>query len=211
MTLYEFTCQAYRDKRKDGEKIIDQGFMEGHPLRDTHVLRRRSHEVVPILYGKKLKAITNDSTTEEKERNSIIALALLDLKGTHLTWHEAFTNWNPTPEIKQLLFNAYDLDYARKRAGEFARENNIENRYERQEKDSDDEDDDKIVENVNDDDGFIPPEDFNFDDNNYMSDYSKIDKEKFESNKANPVRFPISSMSSERTQHSVDIILENLN
>ena len=131
MTLYEFSCQIYKSKRKPNEKIIDQGFLEGHPLRDTHVLRKRKHEVIPIIYGNKLKPITIDSSFAEKEENSIIALVLhkpfrnpvIDLKGEYLTWHEAFTNWKPSPEINQYLLNAYDLHYARKRAGELSKEN----------------------------------------------------------------------------------------
>ena len=122
LTLYEFTCKVYKKIRGKNEKITDQGFLEGHPLRDTHVLRKRKDEVIPIIYGKKLKPITKDSSFIEKEDNSIIALVLhkpfrnpiADLKGEHLTWHDAFTNWKPSPEINQFLLNAYDLHYARK-------------------------------------------------------------------------------------------------
>jgi len=130
LTLYEFTSKVYRGKRKDGEKITDQGFQERHPLRDTHVLRIRKHEVIPILNGKRIKSISDESSALEKETNSVIALilhkpfrnALIDLKGLNSTWYDAFKNWEQSAEIRQLIMNAYDCDIARRRAGEISRQ-----------------------------------------------------------------------------------------
>ena len=202
----------YRGKRKDGEKITDQGFQEGHPLRDTHVLRIRKHEVIPILNGKKLISICNESTVIEKETNSIIALilhnpfrnALIDLKGIHPTWYDAFKNWKPSPEIKQLLMNAYDFDIARRRAGEISREQKNEARSGGSDSSSDDDSD-----NIVDDDGFIPSDEFGSDANLFNSDYSNIDLLNFENDKKDPVRFPNICIPSTRTQKCLDKINGN--
>ena len=210
--MYEFTSQVYRGKRREGEIITNQGFQEGHPLRDTHVLRIRRHEVIPILNGKRLKTITNESTTIDKETNSIIALilhvpfrnAILDLKGSHPTWYDAFKNWKPSPEIKQLMLNAYDYDRARRRAGEISREQKNKDRNRCSDSSSDEE-----IDNVFEDDDFLPSREFDSDAKLYNSDYSNIDTLTFENDKKDPVRFPVTCLPSGRTQKCLDKIKGN--
>ena len=211
LTLYEFTSQVYRGKRKEGENITDQGFKEGHPLRETHVLRTRKHEAIPVIHGKKLKLLTNDSSTIDKETNSMIALVLhkpfrdaeIDLKEGNTNWFDAFKVWRPSPEINQLLLNAYDYDIARKRAGELSKEQKYECGNENTESDSDD------ANHVTDDDDGFNPIDFDFVTNLTTSDYSNIDVKTFEKSKKDPARFPISSISSDRTQKNLDKISGN--
>ena len=108
--------------------------MKEHPLHETHVLRIRKHEAIPIIYGDKLQILTDNSSSIEKEQNSKIALvlyrpfrnAIADLKGDHSTWYDSFKDWQPPADIKQLMTNAYDLHIARKRAGEIAKESRLE-------------------------------------------------------------------------------------
>ena len=213
LTLYEFTSQVYRSKRREGEKITNQGFKEGHSLRDTHVLRTRKHESIPVIHGKKLKLMSKDSSTSDKETNSIIALvlhkpfrdAIADLKEGKSNWYEAFKAWRPSPEINQLLMNAYDHDIARKRAGELSKEQ--KNEYGKECSGSDSDSPNQA--NDDDDDDDFNPGDFGLLAHLTKSDYSNIDTNKFETDKKDPVRFPISSIPSNRTQNNLDKISGN--
>jgi len=66
-SLYEFNCKVYRQKRKENECITNQGFTKDHPLHETHVLRIRKHEAIPVIYGDKLKFLNDDSNSFDKK------------------------------------------------------------------------------------------------------------------------------------------------
>ena len=214
-SLYEFNCKVYRQKRKDNECITNQGFANDHPLHETHVLRIRKHEAIPVIYGDKLKFLNDDSSSFDKEKNAIIALVLFkpfrnaikDLKGDYRTWYDSFKNWHPPIEIKQLIMNAYDLNVARKRAGEIAKAQ----KHDSENISSDDSSDDENIKDneKKDDDEDFHPEDFLTDTNRFNSDYDNIDLATFETDDTDPVRFPISSSPSDRTKESLNKISGN--
>jgi len=200
LSLYEFSCQLYRNVRKENEEISDQGFMVDHPLHLTHVLRLRKKEVIPIIHGRKLKFLTENSTTLEKEENSMIALVLYkpfrnahtDLKNNSESWYDAFKSWMPSPEINQLMMNNYDLDVARKRSGENKRRQTADDKSDCSENGSNSEKD------VDDNDAGFNPDDF-VGAVLYSSDYTNLDFNEFENDDTDPVRFPISTMHSVTT------------
>jgi len=214
LSLYEFSCKVYRDKRKENENISDHGFMKEHPLHLTHVLRTRKYEAVPIINGKKLKLLSNNSNLEEKDENALIALvlyksfrnALLDLKEMNESWYEAYKSWIPSPEIKQLITNNFDLDVARKRSGEIQRMqklDTIDNDSDSSQSISDNE-----RNNHDNEDGFHL-EDF-IDCITYNSDYYNLAFDEFQNDDNDPVRFPKSTPYSDKITGSIKKLMETI-
>jgi len=214
LSLYEFNCKVYRSNRKENEEISDQGFMKEHPLHLTHVLRQRIKEVVPIINGKKPKLLTNNSDTTEKNENSLLSLVLYkpfrnpltDLKNDNESWYDAFQSWIPSPEIKQLMMNSYDLDVARRRSGEIQKMQRIE-KLDNSGSDSSESSSENEEDNQNSDDGFHL-DDF-VDGITYGSDYNNLDFDELTNDDNDPVRFPISTSYSDRTTRSLQKISGN--